>query len=150
MTNQELINQAFEEFGLAGYVYDLQPEQQQMALRRLHSMIAQWNTKGVRIGHSLTSGLNADSGVPDWAEEAVASNLAVRLADTVGKVVSAQVIARAKAGYDSLLLMSARPQERRLDIMPAGAGNKTIQNDIFIQPSSDDPLRTSGDGVLEL
>ena len=49
-TKRQFIEQAFEEIGLAAYVFDLTPEQLQSALRRLDAMMAGWNTNGIRIG----------------------------------------------------------------------------------------------------
>jgi hypothetical protein len=37
---RQFISAAFEEIGLASYVFDLQPEQLESALRRLDAMIA--------------------------------------------------------------------------------------------------------------
>lgn len=71
-TKRQLITQAFEEIGLAAYVFDLTPEQLQSALRRMDAMVAGWNSNGVRIGYPLpsspdSSNIDADSGVPDFA-----------------------------------------------------------------------------------
>ena len=51
-TKREYIEQAFEEIGLASYVFDLTPEQLQSALRKLDAMLAEWNAKGLRLGLS--------------------------------------------------------------------------------------------------
>ena len=48
---RQFISAAFEEIGLASYVFDLQPEQLQSALRRLDAMMADWNAKGIRLGY---------------------------------------------------------------------------------------------------
>jgi hypothetical protein len=50
-TKRQFISAAFEEIGLASYVFDLQPEQLQSALRRLDAMMADWNAKGIRLGY---------------------------------------------------------------------------------------------------
>lgn len=49
-TKRDIVAMAFEEIGLAGYVFDLQPQQLEGALRRLDSMMATWNGKGLRLG----------------------------------------------------------------------------------------------------
>ena len=48
-TKRQYIEQAFEEVGLAAYVFDLTPEQLQSALRKLDAMMAEWNAKGLRL-----------------------------------------------------------------------------------------------------
>jgi hypothetical protein len=43
-TKRQFITQAFEEIGLAAYVFDLTTEQLQSALRRMDAMVAGWNS----------------------------------------------------------------------------------------------------------
>lgn len=154
-TKRQLIHQAYEEIGLASYVYDLQPEQEMSALRRLDSMMAEWDSIGVRLGYPVASEANGSdldqsSGIPTWANSAVYSNLALAIAGSVGKQPSTQLMRGAQSGYLALLARSSVPRERRLDRMPSGAGNKTVFNRNFINTPSDDSLRSSGDGTLEL
>lgn len=52
-TKRQFVTQAFEEIGLASYVFDLTPEQLDSALRRLDTMIASWNALGIRLGYPL-------------------------------------------------------------------------------------------------
>lgn len=154
-TKRQLIYQAYEEIGLASYVYDIQPEQEMSALRRMDAMLAKWDAKGVRLGYPVASDadgsdLDQSSGIPDWANSAVYKNLAVGLAGSVGKQPTMQLMKDAKEDYDTLLYRSAVPRERRSDRMIAGAGNKPYFNQIYINTPTDDPLRSSGDGTLEL
>jgi hypothetical protein len=77
---RQFISAAFEEIGLASYVFDLQPEQLQSALRRLDAMMADWNAKGIRLGYPLPSSpqdsdLDEDTLVPDSAYEAIICSL---------------------------------------------------------------------------
>jgi hypothetical protein len=154
-TKRQLVYQAYEEVGLASYVYDIQPEQEMSALRRLDAMMAEWDAKGIRLGYPVASDANGSdldqsSGIPDWANSAVYKNLALEISGTVGKQPTMQLVKSAQMGYDTLFYRSSVPKERRLDRIPAGAGNKTINHTIYIRPDSDDPLRSSGDGTLEL
>jgi len=48
-TKRDIVNRAFEEIGLAAYVYDLAPQQLEGALQRLDAMMATWNGKGIRL-----------------------------------------------------------------------------------------------------
>jgi hypothetical protein len=154
-TKRQLLSQAYEEIGLANYVFDIQPEQEMSALRRLDAMVQSWEQEGVRLGYAASStsdgsDLDQDSGIPDTANEAVYTNLAIRLASSVGKVPSVELKVIAKAGKDSLLARAAYPRQRRLGQMAAGAGYKTPWNQVFINTPSDSPLRQSGDGTLEI
>lgn len=155
-TKRQFVVQAFEEIGLASYVFDLSPEQMDSALRRLDSMMAAWNAKGIRLGYPIPgnpqdSSLEEKTGVPDSANEAVYMGLAVRLAPGFGKVVSPDTKSAAKQGYDTLLSRAAMPMEQQLPgSMPAGAGNKPwCKNDgPFLTPPVD-PLLAGQDGEIE-
>lgn len=154
-TKRQFVVQAFDEIGLAAYVFDLTPEQLQSALRRLDSMLATWNAKGIRLGYPIPgspqdSSLDESTGVPDSANEAIYSNLAVRLAPSFGKTVSTDTKAAAKLGYDTLLSRAAMPMEQQLPgTMPAGAGNKPWRRDNpFLTPPVD-PLLAGQDGQIE-
>jgi hypothetical protein len=52
-TKRQFITAAFEEIGLASYVFDLQPQDLQTALRRLDAMMAEWNGKGLRLAYPI-------------------------------------------------------------------------------------------------
>ena len=155
-TKRQFVVQAFDEIGLASYVFDLSPEQMDSALRRLDSMMAAWNAKGIRLGYPIPgnpqdSSLEEKTGVPDSANEAVYMGLAVRLAPGFGKVVSPDTKSAAKQGYDTLLSRAAMPIEQQLPgSMPAGAGNKPwCKNDgPFLTPPVD-PLLAGQDGEIE-
>lgn len=153
-TKRQLVVQAFEELGLGAYIFDLEPEQLQSALRRLDSMMGVWDGKGIRLGYPISSpeesDLDDNSNLPDAATETVFLNLALRLAPSFGKTPSADTKAAAKEGYGVLLAKAAMPPEMQLPgTMPAGAGNKTrgIVNPFMPEPS--DPLKTGSDGVLD-
>ena len=99
---------AFEEIGLASYVFDLQPQDLESALRRLDAMMADWNGKGIRLAYPLpgspeNSDINAESEVPDSANEAIITNLAMRLAPSYGKQVMPMTMATVKSAYNTLV-----------------------------------------------
>ena len=143
-TKRQFVLQAFEEIGLASYVYDLTPEQLNSALFKMDAMMATWNGKGIRVGYPLptspnNSTLDTQTNVPDSANEAIYTNLAQRIAAGYGKTVSPETKAAARAGYEVLLSRAAMPMEMQMPgTMPAGAGNKpwAVDNP-FLDPPSD-------------
>lgn len=155
-TKRQFVVAAFEEIGLASYVFDLQPQDLQTALRRLDAMIAEWNGKGIRIGYPLPSSpqqsdLDEETFVPDSANEAIITNLGIRIGPGFGKSVSADTRFIAKQGYNTLLSRAAIPVEQQLPgTMPSGAGNKSWRNydDPFIRRPID-PIDAGPDGPIQ-
>ena len=156
-SKRQFIEAAFAEIGMAGYVFDLQPQDFEQALRRLDAMMAEWNAKGIRLGYPLPSSpqfsdINAESEVPDSANEAIFTNLGMRLAAGYGKAVMPQTMMVAKQAYNTLLARATFPVQQQLPgTMPAGAGTKPwrIYDNPFIRPPVD-PVQVGPDGVLEL
>lgn len=156
-TRRQFVVQAFEEIGYASYVYDLESEQLESAGRRLDAMVSTWNGKGIRLGYPLPSSpeiadLDAETEVPDYANEAIYVNLALRVAPTVGKSLSPETKILASATYKLLLQRAARPLEQQLpDTMPSGAGKKPWRNNNnspFLRKPRD-PLLAGEDGPIE-
>ena len=155
-SKRQFVAAAFEEIGLASYVFDLQPEQLQSAMRRIDAMMAYWNGKGIRLGYPLPgspqdSDLDEPTLVPDWANEAIITNGAVRIAPGYGKVVMPETKAVAKDSYNTLLQRAAMPPEQQLPAtMPAGAGNKPwrVYDNPFIRPPVN-PVDVGPDGPLQ-
>ena len=151
-TKRQFVNQAFEEIGLASYVYDLTPEQLNSAVTKLDSMMATWNAKGIRLGYPLVSNpdqsdIESDTFVPDSAFEAITTNLAIRLAPSYGKTVSQDTKAIAKDAFNTLLSRAAVPPEMQLpDAMSLGAGNRLYDNPFTPPPV--DPLTAGPDSVI--
>lgn len=157
-TKRQIIEQAFNEIGTAGYVFDLEPEQLQTALRQLDTMMALWLTKGINLGYSLAltpdySDIGAESGIPIWAIDAVCLNLALRVGPAMGKAVSVEVKANAKDALNTITIRAAQPSEMQLPgTMPAGAGNKTWRDydNPFLRRPNENPLQIGSNGQLKL
>ena len=154
-TKRQFIVQAFEEVGYASYAFDLQPEQLQAVLRRLEAMMGTWNGRGIRLSYPLTSNptaadLDTASNVPDAANEAIYTNLAIRIAPIVGKVVSAETKQAARSAYMELLSRFALPSEQQFpSTMPAGAGNKPWRQDTPFLPGPEEDIDAGGDGPIQ-
>lgn len=154
-TKRQYVADAFTEAGLSGYIFDLQPEQLETALRRLDTMMATWNAKGIRLGWPMPgspqgSDLDQVTNVPDAAYEAIILGLAIRIAPAFGKTVALETKANAKMAYDQLLAIASMPPERQLPgSMPSGAGNKPWRNNDspFVRPPCD-PTLAGPDGIL--
>lgn len=157
-TKRQFIEQAFEEIGLAAYVFDLTPEQLQSALRRLDAMMAGWNANGIRIGWPIATGaddgdLDTDAKAPDVANEAIYLNLALRLAPGFGKTVAAETKADADAAYSNLLNQTAAPTPERQypNTLPRGQGTKPwrSRNSNPFLPTPDRPIQAGEDTYID-
>lgn len=154
-SKRQFIEAALEEIGLASYTFDMQPEQVESAMRRLDAMMAEWNGKGIRLGYPLpgdpqSSDLDEPSNVPDRANEAIITNLAIRLAPSFGRQVMNETKATAKMGYNTLASSASQPYERQLPgSMPSGAGNKPWRNQSSpFLPMPVDRVQTGDDGYI--
>lgn len=141
-TKRQLVEAAMDEIGLASYAFDLMPEQRELALRRLDSMMAEWNTRGLRLGYPVPdnpddSDIDVDSNIPDAAWEAVITNLALRMAPSYGKQVNVETKITARHALNTILSRASMPPEMKLPAMPSGAGNKTFEDPFTPVPESD-------------
>lgn len=152
-TKRQFIEEAFDEAGLAAYVFDLSPSQMNSAKYKMDRMLAVWNAKGIRIGYPIppsrsTDDLNVVTNVPDSAHEAIITNLAIRIAPSYGKIISKDTKNIAKSSLTVLLLRATRAMEVQFpETMPLGAGHKVSRTNFdpyirkpteFLEPGSDD------------
>lgn len=141
-SKRQIVEAAMAEIGLASYSFDLMPEQVEAALRRLDSMMAEWNARGIRLGYAVPdspqfSDVAEDSGLPDSAWEAVITNLAMRIAPSYGKALNPATMTTARHALNTLIARAAMPSEMKLPAMPSGAGNKTFEEPFIDQPTDD-------------
>lgn len=154
-TKRQLIEQAFEEVGLASYVYDLTADQLSSALRKLDTMMSTWDGKGIKVGFPVTSNpddssLDTVTNVPHTASAAIYLNLGIRIAPSFGKSVSQDTKRDAKGALSVLQTAAAMPQEMQFPgTVPAGAGNRSWQNNRpFLNTPDTSPIRTDDNGQL--
>ena len=140
-TKRQFITEAFNEIGLTDYMENISADALASVLKRLDSMMATWNGKGYRLFYPLSndptaSNIDEDTRVPDWANEAIIVNLAVRIAPSFGKALSTETKQVAQDALMTLQQIFAQPIEKRLPReMPSGAGNKpwSQNNDPFVR-----------------
>lgn len=156
-TKARLVADAFAELALAGHLFDIEPEEQQQALRRLEMMLATWEGQGVTLGYSFAGNPGAidsdvDSGLPAAAVETVVINLAKRLSSSFGKSLTAQQLADAQTGYLVLMRQAAMPKEMSTQgSMPRGAGQKPWRTSRpYVTPPNTSPLSIGDGGDLSI
>jgi hypothetical protein len=153
-TKRQFVEGAYEELGITSYDFDLQSEDLESAMRRLDSMMAEWNAKGIRLsyplpGSPLDGDLSEPSQVPDSANEAIITNLGIRLAPQLGKTVAIETKATAKAGYNTLLARASYPPKMQFpSTMPRGAGNKPRFTSSTFMPTPVENIDAGADSSL--
>lgn len=153
-TKRQIVNEAYGELALQGYEFDISPEEVQTALRRLDTMMATWEGRGIRVGYAFPanpddSDPDTPSGLPDGAVETVYLNLAIRQAAGNGKQLSPLTARNASDGLTNLLTVAAMPPQQQLpSTLPRGAGNRcwSADNPFFRRPLHDPlPVDCAGD-----
>ena len=157
-TKRQLIADAFGELAMASYDFDISPEEEHAALRRLNTMLATWSAQDLQLGYhqnasAETVDLDEPSGLALYAVEAVVSQLALRIAASKGKVLPASTKTAAKAAYDALIAKVAAEQVQQQQLAsgtPRGAGRKPWRtlNQHFVQVPDTSPLQSAADGGL--
>lgn len=150
-TKKRYVESALEEIGIASYQFDISPEMSSLVLKRLDSMMATWNAKGIRLNYNLSnnplnSTLDDEVNIPDFANEAVYTNLALRLASSFGKQVSQELKNIAFSSFNTLYAKSFSLDEKQFDrSIPAGQGNKLRRTySPFLIPIKNTPSDTDG------
>lgn len=129
-TKRQFVEGAGEEIGMASYVFDIPPETLDAWLRRLDAMMAEWNGQGIRLGYPIPnnpddSELDQETVVPNWANTAIITNLAIRIAPGEGKAVTAETKSIAFKSFNIVASRSATvPQMQLPGTMPLGSGNR--------------------------
>jgi hypothetical protein len=156
-TKRAYITEAMTELGLADYVYDLTPAELQSALRRLDTMMSEWEGRGIRVGYPMAgtpgaSDIDAETSVPEVASTAIITNLARQLAPSFGKQVAQETMMTARKSLSTLSNTTTSIPEMQFPAsLPRGAGQKSwrggYQNPFFPRPSS--PVAAGPDSDID-
>lgn len=130
-TKRVLVDMAYEECALAGYEFDVTPEELQSALRRLDALMGEWKVQGIDLGYNFPAALGQGnlsdwSGVPDWAANVSAMTLALRIAPRMNKSMGAAANKALASGMVALRAKTQTVPEYSLrPWTPHGIANKT-------------------------
>ncbi len=140
-----LIDMAFSEIGLSGYVFDQDAEERQEALHKLDGYMAMLKNQGVNIGYNFpasnsVSDLDDESGLPNYAEMAIWQQVALRLCPAYGKTASQILVSSAHQAKAHLMSFIATiPATRYPTTLPIGRGNRrSVRNRQFYSGDSVD------------
>jgi hypothetical protein len=162
-TKGDLARRALSKLSVTGWDYEIDPEELKSACVSLEDMMAQWDANGIKVGYSFAEfpdavEVSSPANVPDIAYKAIVYALAIEIADSYGKQVTAAIQAGASSGMSSLLSAIAYvPRSTYGNNMPRGSGNTQRNNqwDRFYRRSNTidadnaGPIDTNGQGVLQ-
>lgn len=153
-TKRQIIEMAYSAAGLAGFVYDLQPEQLESSRRMLDAMMAQWNAQGIRLGWPIPSSpidgdVDEETNLPDSALAAVYLSLGPLVANMHGKQMTPNYIGMMRSAKDSMMTQAVKPVARQMPGgYPLGAGYKTFSGPAW--SSAPEPVLSAGNEEIEL
>jgi hypothetical protein len=157
---QRIVDQAYDELALSGYIFDLTPEEYAFAGRKLETMVAMWGADGISLPYSFDASedpdLTAESGLSLSQLEAVYLGLAKRIAASKGKQLMPSTLTAAHEAKNALIAQEVQRnvgQMQQKSGMPMGAGWKSYGNIIgapFSTPPDTSPVRLGEGGGMEL
>ena len=109
-TRTRILSRAFGRLAMGDYEFDITADEKAAARLTLDGMMAEWEAQGLTLGFIPSEDEQNDAvdiGTPAWAEQALWSNLAVRMAADFGKQSGPALVKDARRGYD---LVSAKTQ----------------------------------------
>lgn len=129
-----IVEMALEDCGIASFEFGLTAEEMSSGLRRLNAMMSTWPWSLIETYSCPPSGngLPEDpSGIPDNAVQAVAHNLALLLAPTMGKTLSPEYVRAAGTSRREFEAAYATPTPAPFPAKtPRGMGNRSYGIDL--------------------
>ena len=149
-----IVTMAYEECGLAGYEFDVTHEELKTGLRRLDTMMAEWQPSlplGYNGGAGIGQGnLDDPSGIPDYAVDVAAKYLALRIAPTMGKALDGPARYALTVGMRNLYAQASFVPAMALPRGTVrGSGNRRLSRSPFIiddSAAATQPIGTLGLG----
>lgn len=141
-TKRYIVDGAFNELGLAGYIFNLSGDDIMSVLRQLDGLVATWEAQGLTIGwvfstDPTTSTPSSEVIIPDSALQALTVNLAVIVAPSHGKQISIDTRGNAIRSLNALRsYVVSIPKMQYPDNLPLGQGNKNWNTRYFMPAES--------------
>lgn len=125
VTNLELINRALRELNVISEGENASPEQGSQCLAKLNGMMEVWRENGIDFGWYAQSATSGTAPVPQYAELAVHTGLAILCASQYGASVSPETEAIADRTYNVLLRQAINNELDNVDMshLPEGSGH---------------------------
>jgi len=147
----DIIQNAYSQLRISGLTVNPTPEDTELALTRLESMMNEFDGRTVNVGYQFEEEplSNTESGVIPSHRNMVETNLAIRLMPDFGKEPTAILMMQAKQSYSASSAQIARERTNQVQPsqrMPRGAGNRSFRWMRFNPPT--DVIKTSSSNTL--
>jgi len=122
----ELITDAYTELVVHSQVKPVSSFAIEFGRRKFQAMMQEWIDNDMDFGFSATEFVSDETSIPVGLETAISTNLAVRLAPSVGKVANSTLLANAAISLQTVKdqYQSKEAADRIVSgTMPLGAGN---------------------------
>ena len=135
ITNAELIRDALTLINVLGVGEAAEPEHTEHAIRKLNSLLADWEADGVNLQYypQTMDDLGAECPIPDDSILAVTYYLAFALAPNYGKQVSQEMTSLGATYYGRLTRDSVKSKMKpaTLENLPVGEGERSAGFNIY-------------------
>lgn len=154
-TKRQFVDRALSEIGFSKRTYTPSADDYADALAIADSMVESWHGRlGLGIGWPVTdnpddSTIDTETSVPGIYTEAVALQLAIRLAPSYGKQVSPDTKANASQSFKTMVAKLSPPKSRQMPQgIPLGGGNRW-RGRIFTPAPEETSDLVDGDNTIE-
>jgi len=132
ITTLAVIEAALRDINVIGSVDSAAPEQGTYGVQRLNQMMAVWKEDSIDVGYFSLEDTNGDCPIPEYAELAVISGLAIAMAGRYGATLSQENIAVADTSITTLKrkLISESLTNTDMTHLPRGTGKYWYGYDI--------------------
>lgn len=125
ITTLEVIEDALRDINVISEVDNASPEQGKYGRRKLNQMMALWLEDSIDVGYFSQPNTSNDCPIPEYAELAVISGLAIVLAPKYGATVSQELVSVANSAIASVRrkLISESLDNTDMSHLPRGQGH---------------------------
>lgn len=122
---REVVEDAMEDITVKKAEVSLTDDELQSGIRRTNDMLAQWNELGIIVGYNPVTNGDDVLELEPAAIAAVKAKLAIKLAPSYSKPITAALMANASEAMDMLATANAYIGEIAYpDTLPLGSGNQ--------------------------
>jgi hypothetical protein len=153
-TKRQFVLDALAEIGIASSTFQISAAEMAASLNRLDSLMAEWDARGIHLGYPISVPEATDpdeaTSVPPYANDAIVTNLAIRLASQFGRQPMPATLTAARSSLATVILrMTSTPPTLQMPgTMPVGAGNKPHMGRGPFMPRPVDPITVADEGPL--